>query len=105
MTTLRPRKRLVNFRLTQEEYERLAAVCARKGVPSISDFARSAILRTVEMECNPEGAFQSHITYLDQRVAQLEAGLQRLARAADSLGRVAGRRAAGAPGSAEPQPG
>jgi hypothetical protein len=92
MTALKPRRRLVNFRLTQEEYDRLAAVCARKGVPSISDFARSAILRTVEIECTPEGACHSHIARLDQRVAQLEASLRGLTRAADSLGRAARQR-------------
>jgi hypothetical protein len=84
MGSLKPRRRLVNFRLTQEEYERLAAVCAQKGVPSLSDFARSAILRTVECESSPQGAVHSRIAYLDQRVAQLEAGLRRLARWADT---------------------
>jgi hypothetical protein len=84
MGVLKPRKRLVNFRLTQEEYERLAAVCAQKGAPSISDFARSAILRTVELESSPAGALNNRLAYLDQRLAQLEAGLRRLARAGDA---------------------
>lgn len=56
------------------------------------------------MECNPEGAFESRIAYLDQRVAQLEAGLHRAARAANSLGRAAGRRGPNRAESAEPQP-
>lgn len=92
MGGLKPRIRLVNFRLTQEEYERLAAVCARKGAPSISDFARSAILRTVELESSPDSALHFRLAHLDQRLAQLETGLRRLLRPADSARRSMSRR-------------
>jgi len=84
MGSLKPRKRLINFRLTQEEHERLAAVCAQRGAPSLSDFARSAVLRAVELECRPEEAVNHRIAYLLERVARLEAGLRRLTRPAEA---------------------
>jgi hypothetical protein len=92
MGSLKPRKRLINFRLTQEEHDRLAAVCARRGAPSISDFARSAVLRAVELECRPEEAVNHRIAYLLERVARLEAGLRRLTRPAETDARSEERR-------------
>lgn len=72
MSGLKPRNRLVNFRLTEEEYTRLAAVCARKGSPSISDFARAAILRTIEAEAGREGPLDALLAALGDRLSDLE---------------------------------
>ncbi len=47
MPVLKPRNRLVNFRLSEDEYERLKASCALHGARSLSDFARAAVLRAV----------------------------------------------------------
>ncbi len=79
MTALKTRNRLVNFRLTEEEYDRLAAVCSRRGSPSISDFARAAILRSVEFETATEALVERRLTAVDDRVSRLEAGFLRLA--------------------------
>lgn len=46
MPVYHPRTRLVNFRLSEEEFEMLKETCARSGARSISDFARAAILAT-----------------------------------------------------------
>jgi len=40
----RPRTRLVNFRLSEDEYELLKQTCARSGARSVSDYARAAVL-------------------------------------------------------------
>ena len=72
MSGLKPRNRLVNFRLTEEEYGRLASVCARKGSPSISDFARAAILRSVEAEAGHEGPLDTLLAALGERLSDLE---------------------------------
>jgi hypothetical protein len=40
----RPRTRLVNFRLSEEEYQQLKETCARSGARSVSDYARSSVL-------------------------------------------------------------
>jgi hypothetical protein len=77
---LKPRNRLVNFRLTEDEYGKLAAVCVQKGSPSISECARAAILRLVEREAGRGGPLDGRFDDLDVRVAQLEASLRRLRR-------------------------
>jgi hypothetical protein len=41
---LNPRKRLVNFRVTDEEYRELRLACLACGSRGISDFARQAIV-------------------------------------------------------------
>jgi hypothetical protein len=79
MPGLKPRNRLVNFRLTEEEYGRLAEVCERKGSPSISDFARAAILRTIEAEGSREGPLSSLLAALGERLSDLERSFQNLA--------------------------
>jgi hypothetical protein len=79
MPGLKPRNRLVNFRLTEEEYGRLAAVCARKGSPSISDFARAAILRTIEAEAAREGPPDTLLAALGERLSDLERSFRSLA--------------------------
>lgn len=82
MTGLRPRNRLVNFRLTEEEYGRLAAVCALKGSPSISDFTRGALLRTVELEAeNRHEPVESGLAVLLERLHRLERRVEKLAKA------------------------
>jgi len=82
MSGLKPRNRLVNFRLTEEEYGRLAAVCARKGSPSISDFARAAVLRMIEAEMSREGPPDSVLAALRERLNDLERHFQNLAQPA-----------------------
>ncbi len=79
MSGLKPRNRLVNFRLTEEEYGRLAAVCVCRGSPSISDFARAAILRTVEAEAVRKGPVDTLLAALSQRLSDLERGFRSLA--------------------------
>lgn len=44
MPVYHPRTRLVNFRLSEEEYLLLKETCARSGARSVSDYARSTVL-------------------------------------------------------------
>ncbi len=48
MSVFRPRNRLVNFRLSEDEFDKLRTSCAQHGARSISDFARSSVLRRLE---------------------------------------------------------
>jgi len=43
MLPLKPRRRLVTFRVTDEEYEELCRMCLAAGSRSISEFARTAL--------------------------------------------------------------
>jgi hypothetical protein len=79
MSGLKPRNRLVNFRLTEDEYGRLAAVCERRGSPSISDFARVAILRNIEAEGVREGTLDALLAGLGERLGDLERSFRSLA--------------------------
>lgn len=97
MVGLKPRRRLVNFRLTEDEYRELATVCVQKGAPSISDFARSAILRSMELQIHPEGPLQSQLCSLNQRVGELESGFRDLTQSLDRLTRRLSRRSQQAP--------
>lgn len=74
MSMLRPRNRLVNFRLSEEEFVKLKASCQTHGARSISDFARSSVLD--RMEAPPNGPFgQTRLTQIDTKVSELEARL------------------------------
>jgi hypothetical protein len=44
MATLRPRNRIVIFRLTEDEYEKLRTACLLKGGRSPADYARAELL-------------------------------------------------------------
>jgi len=80
MSVLRPRTRLVNFRLSEDEFERLKASCALHGSRSISDFARSSVLD--RMEAAPTGSQfggQGRLLHLDHKVAELEMRVTQIA--------------------------
>jgi hypothetical protein len=47
MTVLKRRTRMVNFRLSEDEYADLKSLCIGKGARSISDFTREAVCSLV----------------------------------------------------------
>ena len=47
MAVLKRRTRMVNFRLSEDEYENLRNLCLAAGARSISDFAREAVCRCI----------------------------------------------------------
>jgi hypothetical protein len=63
-----PRTRLVNFRLSEQEFERLKSTCEKSGARSVSEYARQAVLN---------GAQTAVETYLSERWARLERRLER----------------------------
>jgi hypothetical protein len=68
MAVNKPRNRILIFRLTQEEYEALQA--ASTGARSLSDFARSKLLSSLD----PVGA---QLSDLQLKVARIEQLLER----------------------------
>lgn len=75
MSVLKPRNRLVNFRLTEEEFEQLRQACGDQGARSLSDFARSAVMRQVDL---PGHGGSAALGNLGQVVDQLENRLQQM---------------------------
>lgn len=71
MSVLRPRNRLVNFRLSEDEFEKLRASCSVQGARSISDFARSSVLDRIERGSNGFSG-PTRVHQLDHKVLELE---------------------------------
>lgn len=64
--TMDPKSRMVSFRVSAEEYERMRELCFSQGLGSVSDFARTAIHALLQ---NPKVAGPLS---LELRVADLE---------------------------------
>lgn len=79
MSVINPRNRLVNFRLSEAEFEHLRTACQAMGARSISDFARSAVLE--KMSQHDAGATDmgnKRVVQLDHKVAELETRVSQL---------------------------
>lgn len=70
------RTRLVNFRVSDEEFKQLKLACNKHGARCLSDFARSVMLAPPGLRVE---AFSTTIVELDRRVAALESSLAQLA--------------------------
>jgi hypothetical protein len=79
VAVLKPRLRIVSFRLSQEEYEALESTCIAAGARSISDFARSAAC-SLSLQGNGllENAPETMIRALQKRVEDLDREVRRL---------------------------
>ena len=72
MPVPRPRTRLVNFRVSDEEYETLRFACTRHGARSISDFVRLAALGWAGSTNLQATAMQWRLSALGHTMAKLE---------------------------------
>ena len=81
MAVTKPRNRLVNFRLTEEEFQSLRTASSESGARSISDFARSAVLRSFHGE-----ASQAQVSGLADLASRLEAAVDKLNTLMDAAG-------------------
>ena len=77
---LKTRTRLVSFRLSEEEYERLKYVCSQKGARSISDGARALLcqIRGLSEEVSTEGNAAIKSGHLIDSLERLNSGINRL---------------------------
>ena len=77
MHLLAVKKRIVNFRLTEDEYQTLQKACTTTGARSISDYARSILLGALPNETRPQRPDVSHrIDQLELRVRALSAAIR-----------------------------
>jgi hypothetical protein len=60
----------VNFRLSEDEFEKLRSSCSSHGARSISDFARSSVLRRLE-EAPGTASLPNQLACLDLKVSEL----------------------------------
>jgi hypothetical protein len=66
---LKRRNRIVVFRLSQDEYEGLKAACAERGAASISSFARSELLTSLDRD---------RLSGVYRQLSNLESSVQRI---------------------------
>jgi hypothetical protein len=84
MGVLKPRTRIVTFRLAEEEFERIKNVCAAEGARSMSDYARTSL-------CNSIAARGAHADPgLDARVGRLDRKVEELDQAVRILTQLVG---------------
>jgi hypothetical protein len=69
------RGRLVNFRVTDDEFQQLKQACDRHGERCLSAFARKVMLSVPE--ANPQ-EIASQLANFDRRLSTLEVSLSRL---------------------------
>ena len=66
------RNRLVNFRVTEEEFERLKSACDRQGARCLSHFVRDVMLSNPNFDGE---SVATKVVTLDRRVTALETRL------------------------------
>lgn len=69
------RTRLVNFRVSEEEFKQLQAACKKHGARCLSEFARTAMLAPTSM---PD-TIMPIVLDLDRRIATLEVSITEIA--------------------------
>ncbi|MDX1979812.1 MAG: hypothetical protein SFV51_06065 [Bryobacteraceae bacterium] len=99
MPVFNPRNRLVNFRLSDEEFDQLRASSAVSGARSLSDFARNAVMRcaaeTASGRVNPPRPdIDSKVIELECRVTELVALIEALKQDGVNAAAVSGEAAA-----------
>jgi hypothetical protein len=76
MPVFKPRNRLINFRLSEEEFEQLRTSCSLHGARSLSDFARNAVLRVANggdrSQPVSDAAPDLRVVALDRKMQDLE---------------------------------
>jgi hypothetical protein len=76
----KPRTRLVNFRVTDEEFDRLKTASGRQGARCLSEFARCVMLGQPNLRPAP-GSYDDRLLAFDRRLTSLECSMARLVEA------------------------
>jgi DNA-binding transcriptional regulator GbsR (MarR family) len=78
VAVLKPRERLVYFRISEDEFHQFVSVCEKEGARSVSDLARSAVQRLIA-EGDRDREHQSlapKVETLEKLISELAAQLQ-----------------------------
>lgn len=67
MAVLKPRERLVYFRVSEDEFRQFVSVCEQAGARSVSDLARNAVQRLIA-----EGQRHREGNGMDEKIQALE---------------------------------
>lgn len=103
MPVFKPRNRLVNFRLSEEEFEKLKASSSLNDARSLSDFARAAVMRTVAELSTGESSSSSNARAVnDRRISELESRIEEMMKLMQALRAASVPETANAYENAEP---
>ncbi len=69
LTTIKPRTRLVYFRISEDEFNRFCSLCEAQGVRSVSELARLAVRTLLQSERTAD---------LSERLGELERSILEL---------------------------
>jgi hypothetical protein len=72
------KSRMISFRLSAEEYDRLRMACSLAGVENLSEFARAAMNRVIDSADIGEAATHTQLQILRQKLANLAVELDLL---------------------------
>jgi hypothetical protein len=74
MAVLKPRNRLVYFRVSEDEFQQFTRVCASEGARSLSELARCAVQRVISDASDSDGnnAVTIRLRKLDGLIEELE---------------------------------
>ena len=82
MGVLKPRTRLVSFRISDDEYQALVKITAAQGARSISDFSRSALCEALKnsnpLSLEPPSSSPIYIRDLIKSMQELGTVISRL---------------------------
>jgi len=80
VAVLKPRERLVYFRISEDEYRQFTSVCEQAGARSVSDLARNAVQRLIAdgQRREEENQMVERLRVLERLIGEVKAQLQLL---------------------------
>jgi hypothetical protein len=105
VAVLKPRERLVYFRISEDEFHQFVNVCEQEGARSVSDLARSAVQRLISdgNRDREDQGLAPKVQVLEKLIAELAAQVQFLAELLRRSGAAVGERADGRAGAHAPE--
>jgi len=78
VAVLKPRERLVYFRISEDEFHQFVSVCEQEGARSVSDLARSAVQRLISdgNRDREDQGLAPKVQVLEKLIAELTAQVQ-----------------------------
>lgn len=80
MAVTKPRNRLVNFRVSEDEFQSLREACETGGARSISDFARCAVLTGNLPKTGNDDILRLRLALIEEKMGEVDAKLLLIAR-------------------------
>ena len=92
MSVLKRRNRMINFRVSEDEYVGLKNRCVIEGARSVSEMARDAVHRLIANHSWPNNQLETVVQVLQVRVEALDLEVKRLNLALNGQNPIRGAR-------------